>query len=81
MVPLLIGTVAVFQPVNDAEGEFVLSAMLIPAVSPNMIGARSRSSSLVSAVCHCCLIEKCSTLLWMVLSWLRAVVACETRLA
>ena len=30
------GTVAVFQAVDDVPGEFVLSAMFMPAVSPNI---------------------------------------------
>ena len=37
VVLLFIGTVAVFQAVIDAHGELVLSAMLMPAVSPNIL--------------------------------------------
>ena len=71
MALLFIGTVAVFQAVVDALGELVLSAMLMPAVSPNILATFTFSEH-VSVVCHCCLSEKCVTLFLSMLYWLRA---------
>jgi hypothetical protein len=56
-VPLLTGTVAVFHAAVDALGELVLSAILMPAVSPNIFATFAFLSAL-SVVCHCCLSEK-----------------------
>ncbi len=50
-------TVAAFHAVLEAEGELLLSAMLMPAVSPNIL-ATFTFSSVCSVVCHCCLREK-----------------------
>ena len=61
LVLLLTGTVAVFQAMVDALGELVLSAMLNPAVSPNIFATFAFLSAL-SVVCHCCLNEKWVTL-------------------
>ena len=65
---------------EDALGELLLRAMLTPAVSPNRFWTLAFFNAL-SVVCHCCLSEKWVTLFSMVLNWLRAVVAWETRLA
>ena len=53
-MPLFIGTVAAFHAVDDADGELVLSAMLMPAVSPNIL-VTFTFFSVLRAVCHCCL--------------------------
>src|SRR5271168_1332971 len=74
------GTVAAVHAVDDALGELLLSAVLMPLVSPNRFWTLAFFNAL-SVVCHCCLSEKWVTLFSMVLSWLSAVVAWETRLA
>src|ERR1700729_990028 len=73
-------TVAAIQAVDDAVGELVLSAVLIPLVSPNIFLTLAFFRAL-KAVCHCCLNEKWTRLFSTVLNWLRTVVAWETRLA
>ena len=61
-------------------GELLLSAVLMPFVSPNIFATLAFFSAL-SVVCHCCLNEKWVMLFSIILNWLRAVVAWETRLA
>ena len=80
LVPLLTGTVAVFQADTDALGEFVLSAMLMPAVSPNMFATFAFLRA-VSVVCHSCFQEKCVMLFLSMLYCVSSVVSWDTRLA
>ena len=65
---------------RELLGELLLSAMLTPAVSPNIFATFAFLSAL-SVVCHCCLNEKWVTLFLSMLYCDSRVVSWETRLA